>query len=72
MDSRLLFFGTAGLAIGELKDGPINKMKIGWTAGGGVRSYRNGRPRPNISTPSSSTTICRIGTPRNSTPSASA
>lgn len=36
MDSRLLFFGTAGLATGELKDGPINKMKMGWTAGGGV------------------------------------
>ena len=36
MDSRLLFFGTAGLAAGELKDGPINKMKMGWTAGGGV------------------------------------
>ena len=74
MDSRLLFFGTAGLATGELKDGPINKMKMGWTAGGGVngRSCRNGRPRPNISTPSSSTTICRTGTPRNSTPSASA
>jgi outer membrane immunogenic protein len=36
MDSRLLFFGTAGLAAGELKDGPINKMRTGWTAGGGV------------------------------------
>jgi len=36
MDSRLLLFGTAGLAAGELKDGPINKMKMGWTAGGGV------------------------------------
>jgi outer membrane immunogenic protein len=36
MDSRLLFFGTAGLATGELKDGGINKMKMGWTAGGGV------------------------------------
>lgn len=36
MDSRLLLFGTAGLAAGELKDGPVNKMKMGWTAGGGV------------------------------------
>ncbi|MCP3390544.1 porin family protein [Bradyrhizobium sp. CCGB12] len=36
LDSRLLLFGTAGLATGELKDGPINKMKMGWTAGGGV------------------------------------
>jgi outer membrane immunogenic protein len=36
MDSRLLFFGAAGLATGELKDGPISKMKMGWTAGGGV------------------------------------
>lgn len=36
MDSRLLIFGTAGLAAGELKDGPISKMKMGWTAGGGV------------------------------------
>ncbi|HEY0330303.1 MAG TPA: outer membrane beta-barrel protein [Rhodopseudomonas sp.] len=36
MDSRLLFFGTAGLAAGELKAGPISKTKIGWTAGGGV------------------------------------
>jgi outer membrane immunogenic protein len=36
LDSRLLLYGTAGLAAGELKDGPINKMKMGWTAGGGA------------------------------------
>lgn len=36
MDSRLLFFGTAGLASGELKGGSVNKMRMGWTAGGGV------------------------------------
>jgi outer membrane immunogenic protein len=36
LDSRLLFYGTAGLATGELKDGPTSKMKMGWTAGGGV------------------------------------
>lgn len=35
-DSRLLVFGTAGLASGELKDGATSKMKMGWTAGGGV------------------------------------
>lgn len=36
MDSRLLLFGTAGLAAGGLKDGPLSKVKTGWTAGGGV------------------------------------
>lgn len=36
LDSRLLLYGTAGLASGELKDGPISKMKMGWTAGGGA------------------------------------
>jgi outer membrane immunogenic protein len=36
LDSRLLLYGTAGLASGELKDGPINKLKTGWTAGGGL------------------------------------
>ena len=36
LDSRLLLYGTAGLASGELKDGPINKMKMGWTAGSGA------------------------------------
>jgi len=36
MDSRLLLYGTAGLATGELKDGPISKIKMGWTAGGGA------------------------------------
>jgi outer membrane immunogenic protein len=74
MDSRLLFFGTAGLATGELKDGPISKMKMGWTAGGGVEwgFLPNGPPRPNILTPNSSMTICRTGMPPNSTASGSA
>ncbi|MGC2778227.1 MAG: outer membrane beta-barrel protein [Bradyrhizobium sp.] len=36
LDQRLWLYGTAGLAAGELKDGPIHKMKMGWTAGGGA------------------------------------
>jgi outer membrane immunogenic protein len=36
LDPHLLLYGTAGLATAELKDGPINKMKMGWTTGGGV------------------------------------
>jgi outer membrane immunogenic protein len=35
-DSHFLMYGTAGLASGELKDAPVHKMKMGWTAGGGV------------------------------------
>jgi outer membrane immunogenic protein len=36
MDSHLLVYGTGGMAFGEVKDSGINKMRIGWTAGGGV------------------------------------
>lgn len=36
MDSRLLVFGTAGLAAAGLKDGGLNKVKMGWAAGGGL------------------------------------
>jgi outer membrane immunogenic protein len=36
LDPRLLIYGTAGLATGELKDGATSKMKMGWTAGGGL------------------------------------
>ncbi|WP_315740830.1 MULTISPECIES: outer membrane protein [unclassified Bradyrhizobium] len=36
LDQRLFLYGTAGLAAGELKDGPIHKVKMGWTAGGGA------------------------------------
>nr|WP_316195966.1 outer membrane beta-barrel protein [Bradyrhizobium sp. SZCCHNRI3052] len=36
LDQRLWLYGTAGLAAGELKDGPTHKMKMGWTAGGGA------------------------------------
>lgn len=36
LDSRLLLYGTAGLATADLKDGATSKMKMGWTAGGGV------------------------------------
>ncbi|WP_315807164.1 MULTISPECIES: outer membrane protein [unclassified Bradyrhizobium] len=36
LDSRLLLYSTAGLAAGELKDGPVHKMKMGWVAGGGA------------------------------------
>lgn len=35
-DSRLLFYGTGGLAVGELYDVGIKKLEIGWAAGGGV------------------------------------
>lgn len=36
MDSHLLVYGTGGMAFGEVKDSGIDKMRIGWTAGGGV------------------------------------
>ncbi|GLH76818.1 membrane protein [Bradyrhizobium sp. SSBR45G] len=36
LDQRLWLYGTAGLVAGELKDGPIHKTKMGWTAGGGA------------------------------------
>jgi outer membrane immunogenic protein len=36
MDSRLLVYGTGGMAFGQVKDSGIDKMRIGWTAGGGV------------------------------------
>ncbi|CAN5368593.1 outer membrane beta-barrel protein [soil metagenome] len=36
MDSQLLLYGTGGLAFGQVKDPLIDKMRIGWTAGGGV------------------------------------
>ncbi|MGO9135904.1 MAG: outer membrane protein [Methylovirgula sp.] len=36
LDSRLLVYGTGGLAAGQLDDAAIKKLRIGWTAGGGV------------------------------------
>ena len=36
MDSHLLVYGTGGMAFGEVKDSGIDKMRLGWTAGGGV------------------------------------
>lgn len=36
LDSRLLFYGTGGMAIGNLYDAGIKKLRVGWTAGGGV------------------------------------
>ncbi len=33
---HLLVYGTGGMAFGEVKDSGIDKMRIGWTAGGGV------------------------------------
>ena len=36
LDQRLFLYGTVGLAAGELKDGPVHKVKMGWTAGGGA------------------------------------
>jgi outer membrane immunogenic protein len=36
MESQLLVYGTGGLAFGQVKDPTIDKMRIGWTAGGGV------------------------------------
>jgi outer membrane immunogenic protein len=36
LDSHLLVYGTAGLAFGEVNDSGIDKLRTGWTAGGGV------------------------------------
>jgi outer membrane immunogenic protein len=36
MDQRLLLYGTAGLATGQLNDAAIKKIKMGRTAGGGA------------------------------------
>jgi outer membrane immunogenic protein len=36
LDQRLLVYGTAGMAFGEVKDSGIDKARIGWTAGTGV------------------------------------
>lgn len=36
MDSRLLVYGTGGMAFGQVKDAGVDKMRLGWTAGGGV------------------------------------
>lgn len=36
MDGRLLAYGTGGMAFGQVKDAGIDKMRIGWTAGGGL------------------------------------
>lgn len=36
MDSRLLVYGTGGMAFGQVKDAGIDKLRIGWTAGGGI------------------------------------
>ncbi|WP_040581214.1 outer membrane protein [Methyloferula stellata] len=36
LDSHVLVYGTGGLATGQVNDTGINKLRIGWTAGGGV------------------------------------
>jgi outer membrane immunogenic protein len=36
MDSRLLVYGTGGVAFGQPKDGGVGQMRTGWSAGGGV------------------------------------
>jgi outer membrane immunogenic protein len=36
LDSRLLVYGTGGLALGQVKDAAVGKTQIGWTAGAGV------------------------------------
>lgn len=35
-DSRLLVYGTAGLAGGEVEEAGLRKVRTGWTAGGGT------------------------------------
>jgi outer membrane immunogenic protein len=36
LDSHLLVYGTGGLATGQVNDTGVNKLRMGWTAGGGV------------------------------------
>jgi len=36
LDSQLLVFGTAGFATGEVNDTGYSKIRVGWTAGGGL------------------------------------
>jgi outer membrane immunogenic protein len=36
LDSHLLVYGTGGMAFGQVKDAGVDKLRIGWTAGGGV------------------------------------
>jgi outer membrane immunogenic protein len=36
LDSRLLVYGTGGMAFGQVNDTGVDKLRIGWTGGGGV------------------------------------
>ena len=36
LDGRLLAYGTGGMAFGQVKDAGVDKMRLGWTAGGGL------------------------------------